>query len=90
MAWGQGKRSFETGTSPVVIVHIQLLAGSAGTHPMELTVPRKEGEQNQDVGVTTGWPLCPGAPSYSGRFHQLKSRERNFETLCPVYLMPEK
>lgn len=30
VAWGQGKSSLETGTSSVVIVCIQLLAGSAG------------------------------------------------------------
>lgn len=51
MAGGQGKSSFEAGTSPVEVVCIQLLAGSAGAHPMELTVPgRKKGQQNWDCG----------------------------------------
>lgn len=39
MAEGQGRSPFETGTSPVVVVCIQLLAGSPRAHPLELTVP---------------------------------------------------
>lgn len=51
MAEGQGRSPFETGTSPVVVVCIQLLAGSARSHPLELTVP------GDRVSKTDwGWP----------------------------------
>lgn len=49
MAERQGRSPFETGTSPVVVVCIQLLAGSPRAHPFELTVPgdRGQGQQNR-------------------------------------------
>lgn len=63
MAEGQGRSPFETGTSPVVVVCIQLLAGSARSHPLELTVPGGR------VSKTDwGWPQGQvRLPPYSAR-----------------------
>lgn len=58
----------ETGTSPIVVVCLQLLAGSAGANSARERESAKLGLE----GDHWDGPLCPGAPSYSGRFLCLK------------------